>query len=126
MVLSAAGEVLLVRHSYTPGWHLPGGGVEPGETVLEALGRELAEEGNVTLLAEPQLFGMYFNDSVSRRDHVALFIVRAYRQDGAPKPNREIVDHGSFSPGALPADTTAATERRLAEVLGGIPVSQRW
>jgi 8-oxo-dGTP pyrophosphatase MutT (NUDIX family) len=126
LVVSPAGEVLLVKHSYVPGWHLPGGGVEPGESLLEALARELAEEGNVTLLAEPQLHGMYFNDSVSRRDHVALFIVRAYRQDGAPKPNREIVDHGFFSPRALPPDTATGTRRRIAEVLGGEPASGRW
>jgi len=103
-----------------------GGGVEPGETLLDALARELVEEGNVTLLAEPQLFGMYFNDSVSRRDHVALFIVRRYRQDGAPKRNREIVDHGFFSPAALPPDTAGGTRRRIAEVLDGAPASARW
>jgi ADP-ribose pyrophosphatase YjhB (NUDIX family) len=126
LVISPAGEVLLVKHSYIAGWHLPGGGVEPGETLRDALARELAEEGNVTLLDAPQLYGMYFNDGVSRRDHVALFVVRAYRQDGAPKRNHEIVDHGFFSPGALPPETAAATRRRIAEVLGGGPASARW
>jgi 8-oxo-dGTP pyrophosphatase MutT (NUDIX family) len=126
LVISPSGEVLLVKHSYVAGWHLPGGGVEPGETLVDALARELAEEGNVTLLAEPQLYGMYLNDSTSRRDHVALFVVRAFRQDGAPKRNREIVDHGFFPPSALPADTATGTRRRIAEVLGGAPASSRW
>jgi 8-oxo-dGTP pyrophosphatase MutT (NUDIX family) len=126
LVVSPGGEVLLVKHSYVAGWHLPGGGVEPGETLLEALARELAEEGNVTLIAEPQLYGVYFNEIVSRRDHVTLFIVRAYRQEGFPKPNREIVDHGFFPLGALPPDTASSTRRRIDEVFGGTPISGRW
>ncbi len=126
LVISPAGDVLLVKHSYVAGWHLPGGGVEPGETLVDALARELAEEGNVTLLAEPQLYGIYLNDSTSQRDHVALFVVRAYRQDGAPQRTREIIDHGFFSPGALPADTATGTRRRIAEVIGDAPTNSRW
>ena len=126
MVINPAGEVLLVEHSYAPGWHLPGGGVEPGETLREALARELAEEGNVTLAGEPSLHAVYFNVSLSRRDHVALFVVRAYRQDGPPPRNREIVNHGFFAPDQLPFDTAAATRNRIAEVLAGAPISERW
>src|SRR5438128_1164396 len=54
LVVDEAGRILLVQHSYAAGWSLPGGGVEPGETVREALARELAEEGNIKLLGAPQ------------------------------------------------------------------------
>ncbi|MFN3657284.1 MAG: NUDIX domain-containing protein [Pseudolabrys sp.] len=125
MVIDEAGRVFLVKHSYVAGWHLPGGGVETGETIVSALARELAEEGDIHLTGQPALHGVYFNRRASRRDHVALFIVREFRQ-GKPVPNREIVAHGFFAPDALPADATRATRARIAEVFDGAAASETW
>ncbi len=69
---------------------------------------------------------MFFNDRASRRDHVALFVVRAFEQAGAPVRNHEIVAHGFFPLDALPNDTTAATRARIVEVMGKAPVDERW
>jgi len=126
MVVDGTGRIFLVKHSYVEGWHLPGGGVETGETLLEALSRELAEEGNIVMAEAPTLHGLFFNGRVSRRDHVAVFVVRAFHQPAPPQPNHEIVEHGFFSPDALPEDTTAATRRRIAEALSGVSVAERW
>ncbi len=126
MVIDASGRVFLIKHSYVDGWHLPGGGVETGETLLTALARELAEEGNILMTALPVLHGVFFNSRVSRRDHVALYIVREFRQDGQPVPNREIIAHGFFAPDALPTDTGRATRARIAEVFDGAPVGEVW
>jgi ADP-ribose pyrophosphatase YjhB (NUDIX family) len=126
MVIDGAGRIFLVKHSYVDGWHLPGGGVETGETMQTALARELAEEGNIQLVGQPQLHGVFFNSRASRRDHVALFIVREFHQDGQPVPNHEIIEHGFFALDALPADTTRATRARVAEVFGGAAVSELW
>ena len=126
LVIDAQGRVFLIKHSYVDGWHLPGGGVETGETLTEALARELAEEGNIVLTGPPLLHGVFFNKRVSRRDHVAVYIVREFRQDGLPQPNREIVAHGFFAPDALPADTGRAKRARIAEVLDGVAVSELW
>jgi ADP-ribose pyrophosphatase YjhB (NUDIX family) len=126
IVIDGAGRIFLVKHSYVEGWHLPGGGVETGETLLESLTRELAEEGNIRLGAAPQLYSVYFNKRISRRDHVALFIVRDFTQDGNPQPNHEIVAHGFFPINALPEDASRATRARIAEVFGGAAVSELW
>jgi len=126
MVIDGQGRVFLIKHSYVAGWQLPGGGVETGETFLTALTRELVEEGNIVLTAQPVLHGIFFNGSASLRDHVALYIVRDFRQDAMPAPNYEIVEHGFFAPGALPEGTTRATRARIAEVFGGAKVSELW
>ncbi|HKA79785.1 MAG TPA: NUDIX domain-containing protein [Xanthobacteraceae bacterium] len=126
LVVDDKGRVFLVKHSYVAGWHMPGGGVEAGETLLQALARELREEGNIELTEPPRLHGMFFNDRDSRRDHVALFVVHGFRQTAAPVPGHEIVAHGFFPVDELPNDTTAGTRARLVEVLGGAPVSDRW
>jgi 8-oxo-dGTP pyrophosphatase MutT (NUDIX family) len=112
--------------NYVPGWQLPGGGVEPGETMAEALARELMEEGNIEILEPPVLHGLFFNSRVSQRDHVALFIVRSFRQQRLPVSNREIAAHGFFSLDALPENTTPGTRARIAEVMLGAPLSERW
>ena len=126
LVIDDTGRVFLVKHSYVSGWHLPGGGVEAGETLVEAVVRELQEEGNIDVTEPPRLRGMFFNDRDSRRDHVALFVVREFHQSAAPVPDHEIVAHGFFAIDAMPNDTTAATRARIIEVLGGAPVSERW
>ncbi|HWV55362.1 NUDIX domain-containing protein [Pseudorhodoplanes sp.] len=125
-VFDAQGHVFLIRHSYVDGWHLPGGGVEAGESMVGALARELMEEGHIALTAPPALHGIFFNGHVSRRDHVALYVVRDFEQVSPPVPNREIVAHGFFALDALPPDTTRATRARLAEILSGAPAAERW
>jgi 8-oxo-dGTP pyrophosphatase MutT (NUDIX family) len=125
IVVDGQGRVVLIRHSYVAGWHFPGGGVEPGETLMAALTRELAEEGNITLAEAPELHGVFFNSRVSRRDHVAVFVVRRFYQE-APQPNHEIIEHRFFAPDELPEDTTPGTRRRIAEVFRGAPIAERW
>lgn len=120
-----AGRVLLVRHTYAKGWHFPGGGVERGETAVDALIREMAEEGGVAVKGEPELIGLYSNHAVFPNDHIALYRVREW-EPCAPTIDHEIAERGFFAPDALPADATGGTRRRVAEVFGGAPVSAKW
>jgi 8-oxo-dGTP pyrophosphatase MutT (NUDIX family) len=126
LVLDDARRIFLVQHTYVRGWHLPGGGVEPGETLAVALARELVEEGNIEITGPPLLHGVFFNPRFSQRDHVACFVVHAFHQSAPPAPNREIAASGFFALDELPGDTGAGSRARIAEVLLGAPVSERW
>jgi ADP-ribose pyrophosphatase YjhB (NUDIX family) len=118
--------VFLIRHTYVPGWQLPGGGVEVGETALQALERELSEEGNIEIEGPPLLQSIHFNRYASRRDHVAFYLIRSFRQPAPKLPDREIAEAGFFPLERLPAETTPATLRRIAEVFDGAAVSHDW
>jgi len=126
VVLDADNRVFLVKHSYISGWHLPGGGVEVGETFLDALARELIEEGRIEVVGEANLHGVFLNNHVSRRDHVAVFVIRQFRQDRLPEPNREIIACGFFAADGLPEGTTRGTRLRITEVLDGKAPLATW
>ena len=126
VVIGGSESVLLVRHSYRPGWHFPGGGIEWGETAETALGRELMEEAGVVMKGRPHLHGLFANFAWLPSDHIAVFIVREWERPAIPPRNREIVESRFFSIGELPADVTAGTLRRLKEIFGGKPVEAHW
>lgn len=115
------GRVFLVRHTYVSGWHLPGGGVERGETAGEALAKELREEGNLNLPNQPELVGAYLNKAASRWDHVLFYRCVDVVQSAPKQPDREIAEAGFFPVTALPVGTSTATRRRLAELKSGEP-----
>ena len=124
-ILDPKEGVLLVRHSYAPGWLFPGGGVERGETVGQAIAKELREEGNLELTAPPQLMHVYFNQRTSKRDHVVFYRCEV-RQTTPRLKNHEIVEAGFFPLDGLPAGTTSATHRRLKELAGEAAFDDLW
>jgi 8-oxo-dGTP pyrophosphatase MutT (NUDIX family) len=119
-------RIFLVRHTYTPGWHLPGGGVEAGETAMEALVREMREEAALEVSDTPRLHGVFFHRGVSRRDHILVFVAREFEVLAAKKPDREIAEAGFFPLDRLPEGTTRATRARLTEIAGGHPPAALW
>lgn len=126
LVIDSENRIMLVRHTYVPGFYLPGGGVEAGETMAGSLARELVEECGVHVVNEPELRGMYLNRRSSLRDHVGLYLVRDFRYDGPRPPNREIAESGFFHVENLPESTTPATRARIAELFGNAPLSPYW
>ena len=126
VVFDAQQRVMLVRHTYISGWYFPGGGVEVGETSLEALMRELREEAALEITDQPQWHGLFFNAHASKRDHVGLYIVRHFRDLGPRLPDREIAEARFFALDALPDDLAYGHQRRLDEILNGLPPNAEW
>ncbi len=126
-VFDEQGRVLLVMHTYKPGWQFPGGGVEKGETALQALEHELRDEAGIRLLARPRPFGIYANHAHFPNDHVLLYVMRPGDYERLNwQPSHEIAAMDFFAPDNLPPETTPGTRRRLQEVLKGAPATEHW
>jgi ADP-ribose pyrophosphatase YjhB (NUDIX family) len=117
MVIDAEGRILLLEHTYVHGWYMPGGGVERGETVEEALARELVEEAGVQITGSPRLVSVHTNKARFRGDHVLVYRIEAWAP--CPATSRgEIAQVAWFKPDALPEGVTAWTRARIEEAFG--------
>src|SRR3954453_9334591 len=125
-ILDEHNRVFLVRHTYVRGWHLPGGGVEVGESAQEALRRELREETGIELTGAPVLHGIFFNSNASRRDHVVVYVVRAFSVVEEKRRDLEIAGASFFPTSDLPLDTAPSSRARLDEILTGRELATTW
>ena len=121
-MLVADDQVVLVRHTYQPGWLLPGGGIRRGETPEEAVRRECAEELGATL-GPVELFCVCSRFREGKSDHVTVFLCRTFSL--GKKDNFEIAEVQRFPLTALPAGASRGTRRRVAELLDGTTCSAR-
>lgn len=118
------GKVLLVRHSYMPGWLLPGGGVRRGEPAEHAIMRELKEEIGLVRSAPPELFWIY-----SRRTGWVTNVIVLYRLHDIEftfRPNLEVREVLWADPASPPPQTPDSVRRRLGELLGMEPRGPHW
>jgi 8-oxo-dGTP pyrophosphatase MutT (NUDIX family) len=125
LVIDQAGRVLLIQHTYTPGWHMPGGGVERGETIEQALARELIEEAGIEMIGRPRLLSIHSNHVIFPGDHVLVYRVDHWRAVNATSKG-EIYAVEWFTPDALPEDITKGTRRRIAEALEAAESDPLW
>ena len=118
-------QVLLVKHTYMDGWYCIGGGVEKGEPPLQALQRELMEEGGIELANAPKLFGIYYNILEGKDDYIAFYICKNTHQK-SPTQTFEIKEMKWFPLEKLPKALSSGTRRRIEEYLGKRVQSDKW
>jgi 8-oxo-dGTP pyrophosphatase MutT (NUDIX family) len=94
--------VWLVRHTYLPGWFLPGGGVERRETLEQAARREASEEAGADL-KNVTMLGVFTNFVQWKTDHTAVFLSTDFKITG--KSDGEIAEVRAFQLDQLPEDT---------------------
>lgn len=123
-LVESEGRIVLVRHSYAPGWRLPGGGMERHEPPAETVMRELTEEIGLSESAPPEPFGLYVHRRGLATNLVVVFKVAAARFDF--KPSWEIRALRLADPAAPPEGTTRPTRRRLRELTQNAPRSLYW
>jgi 8-oxo-dGTP pyrophosphatase MutT (NUDIX family) len=118
LVRDEAGQVLLIRHTYVPGWFMPGGGVGKDETLEAAVARELHEEAGIRAIGDMNLVGAYANFLQLKSDHVLVYEVPNWDHDGPARHlGFEIAEIGFFPPDALPDGTSPGTRLRIEEFL---------
>jgi len=125
LVTDTEGRVLLIQHTYVPGWYMPGGGVERGETAETALAREMQEEAGIRVLGRPRLLSFHSNEVRHPGDHVLVYRIEAWEPCAASQQG-EIHAVGWFAPDALPDDITPATRQRIVEALEGAESDVMW
>jgi ADP-ribose pyrophosphatase YjhB (NUDIX family) len=118
------GHVLVVRHTYLPGWHLPGGGVNTGEPPADAIIRELREEIGLLEFSPPELMGLFTRKLVWIGNVIALYRVRDAKFEF--KRNLEILEAKFVDPANLPDGLAPGTKRRLLELANNTPPSSHW
>ena len=119
-------QVLLLRHTYTPGWHFPGGAVDRRETTADAAVRELREEALIEATAPPRLIGVFLSTAQLKSDHILFFDIPAWRRVEGKERLLEIAEARFFPVRELPEGTTGGTRRRLSEALDGATPGTMW
>lgn len=123
VVLEQDEAYLLVKPSYQDFWTLPGGGVEPGETLEQSARREIAEEVGFQS-GDFQLLGIYTNFNENKNDHIVLFACREFERLPEHRPDAEIEAARFFRLSELPENTSDGARRRLEELQHGSVVVQ--
>jgi 8-oxo-dGTP diphosphatase len=113
------GRWLLIRRRDTGGWALPGGTLEWGETIGQAIARELAEEAGVELIGSSELSGVYSNPERDYRFHAVTILVTATVSEilRPPKNPLEIAEVRLFERAELPVRLSMGMTDMLSAAL---------
>ena len=118
------GQIFLVRHTYTPGWHLPGGGVKNGAIPEQSLRQELSEEGGLELTSAAKLLAVFLNQRASSREYVLLYKCNVRQRKKVT--SLEISEGKFFDINGLPTDIDRPTLKHISETISGHFSSAIW
>jgi len=124
IIVNRENQVLLVKHRYQDGWYLPGGKVEKGETVVQALERELSQEVGVVNFEINAILGVYSNFFENKNDHVIVFLVKDFHLESVS--HFEIEQSSFFDFHSVPETASPGTKRRLGEYQNNNKPSYNW
>lgn len=126
LIINRNMEILLVKHTYMPGWHLPGGGLNPGESPKDAIIREIKEEAAISVKGTLELFHVYAHLILGASDYPILYIIREFEMLPHKPDPKEIAQTKWFHYQALPQDASSSTFERVKEVFDQLPPMDRW
>ena len=115
VVIDGNERVLLVRHSYRPGWFFPAGRRMERDDRDGACQRTRGGGRRESQRACPT-HGIFANFASFPGDHIALFVVRHWRRNGDYRKPGEIAETGMFGAREMPDETDAGTRTRLREI----------
>jgi ADP-ribose pyrophosphatase YjhB (NUDIX family) len=109
IIISKENKVLLVKHTYSKYWYLPGGGVKKNETYEQAICREIEEELGYKI-NKLKLFGVYNNNYEGKIDSIVVF--RCIDGEFVKEiSSQEIEDYAFFDLCNLPKETSNGTKK---------------
>jgi 8-oxo-dGTP pyrophosphatase MutT (NUDIX family) len=112
VALTCGSEILLVRHSYMPGWSLPGGGYRPSrEPPEDAARREIRQEVGIEL-DEVLPLGTYESTAEHKHDRISCFRAEVGRIGTVA--SAEISEVRWFDRDSLPADLSVVNWQALS------------
>lgn len=112
LIFNERGELLLMRQPLSPQWWLlPGGGVKRGETLQQALIREMQEEFGFTALRDVQVIGAYSDFMDARMDYLVLF--RSTTHETPIRNSWEVTEVRFFPLHDLPENCAPSVLRRI-------------
>lgn len=110
------GRWLLIRRADTGTWALPGGTLEWGETLRDALVRELREEAGVTQSDVSRVVGVFSRPDRDPRFHAVTIVVEVLVEPPALEPMNplEILEARLFTEETLPTELAMGMQDMLA------------
>jgi 8-oxo-dGTP pyrophosphatase MutT (NUDIX family) len=126
VVVNDAGELLLIRRTDNDNWALPGGAMDPGESLVDTARRETVEEtgvqvqitGLVGIYTDPRHVILYTSNGEVRQEFSVVFTARPV--GGQPRPSGESREVHWVPPDAVGSLAMDRSMRmRIAHYLAG-------